>query len=38
VPLPHSSGASRWHQAAANRQLIQQAIDLIAEHYKMIFR
>jgi uracil-DNA glycosylase len=37
VPLPHPSGASRWHQLAANRQLIQKAIDLIAEQYKSIF-
>jgi uracil-DNA glycosylase len=37
VPLPHPSGASRWHQAAANRLLIQQAIDLIGEHYRTIF-
>ena len=38
IPLPHPSGASRWHQAAANRQLIQKAIELIAEHYDTIFR
>ena len=38
VPLPHPSGASRWHQAPANRLLIQQAIDLIAEHYQSIFQ
>lgn len=30
VPLPHPSGASRWHQIEANRQLIQQAIHKIA--------
>ncbi len=36
VPLPHPSGASRWHQAAGNRQLIQKAIELIAGHYKSI--
>ena len=29
VPLPHPSGASRWHQIEANRKLIQQAIDKI---------
>ncbi len=29
IPLPHPSGASRWHQIEANRQRIQQAIDLI---------
>jgi len=37
VPLPHPSGASRWHQVEANRHLIQKAIELIAEHYKSIF-
>lgn len=30
IPLPHPSGASRWHQSAANRELIQQAIERIA--------
>ncbi len=37
VPLPHSSGASRWHQSAENRTLIDQAIDLIANHYQRLF-
>lgn len=37
VPLPHSSGASRWHQIAENRELIKQAISLIETHYKAIF-
>jgi len=37
VPLPHSSGASRWHQTEANRLLIQQSIDLIARHYQALF-
>ena len=36
VPLPHSSGASRWHQIESNRVLIQQAIDLIRSHIKRI--
>ena len=31
IPLPHSSGASRWHQSESNRKLIRQAIELIAE-------
>jgi uracil-DNA glycosylase len=30
IPLPHPSGASRWHQSEANRALIRQAIELIA--------
>ena len=29
IPLPHSSGASRWHQTEENRALIQKAIELI---------
>jgi uracil-DNA glycosylase family 4 len=37
VPLPHSSGASRWHQTADNRALIEQAIQLIARHYLSLF-
>ncbi len=37
VPLPHSSGASRWHQSSDNRLLIQQAIDLIAGQVRRLF-
>lgn len=37
VPLPHSSGASRWHQSAENRVLIENAIGLIGEHYERLF-
>jgi uracil-DNA glycosylase len=37
IPLPHSSGASRWHQIAENRALIDQAIELIAAHYSRLF-
>jgi uracil-DNA glycosylase len=29
VPLPHPSGASRWHQIAANRERIHMAMGLI---------
>ena len=29
MPLPHPSGASRWHQSQDNRTLIDQAIALI---------
>lgn len=32
VPLPHPSGASRWHQAEAHRDLIQRAIERIRLH------
>lgn len=37
VPLPHPSGASRWHQIEANRALIRTAIDLIRSHYSQLF-
>jgi uracil-DNA glycosylase len=29
IPLPHPSGASRWHQSEENRLLIQKAIETI---------
>jgi uracil-DNA glycosylase len=32
VPLPHSSGASRWHQSEANRELIEQALQRLDSH------
>jgi uracil-DNA glycosylase len=38
VPLPHPSGASRWHQIEANRTLVDQAIVLIRDHYQRIFQ
>ncbi|MEK6222448.1 MAG: uracil-DNA glycosylase family protein [Chloroflexota bacterium] len=38
VPVPHSSGASRWHQSSENRALIDQAIKLIAGHKKRLFK
>jgi uracil-DNA glycosylase len=37
IPLPHSSGASRWHQIDQNRQLISTAINLIKGHKERIF-
>ena len=37
IPLPHPSGASRWHQIETNRALIDQAIDLILSHFETIF-
>ncbi len=37
IPLPHSSGASRWHQTEENRELIQKAIELIRGHYEKLF-
>jgi uracil-DNA glycosylase len=36
VPLPHSSGASRWHQTPENRKHIQEAIQLIAKRFQEI--
>jgi uracil-DNA glycosylase len=32
VPLPHPSGASRWHQIGSNKLLIEQGIGLIRGH------
>jgi uracil-DNA glycosylase len=29
IPLPHPSGASRWHQLEKNRDLIKQAVTLL---------
>ena len=37
VPLPHPSGASRWHQTESNRALVDQAICLIRKHVELIF-
>ncbi len=37
IPLPHSSGASRWHQIEENRRLIDQAIDLIKMQKGLVF-
>ena len=40
VPLPHPSGASRWHQIEANRMRVSQAVHLLKEQYqrKFIYR
>ena len=37
IPVPHSSGASRWHQTEENRALIEDAIALIRSHYQRLF-
>jgi len=37
VPLPHPSGASRWHQSAENRERVRQAVTLIATHVNGMF-
>jgi uracil-DNA glycosylase len=31
IPLPHPSGASRWHQSAENRERVRQAVGLIRQ-------
>jgi uracil-DNA glycosylase len=31
LPLPHSSGVSRWLNDPANRALVDRAIELLAE-------
>jgi uracil-DNA glycosylase len=37
VPLPHPSGASRWHQDEANREKIKHAVLLIRDHFRRIY-
>ena len=37
IPLPHPSGASRWHQSEENRILIEKAIRVISKRKKEIF-
>jgi len=37
VPLPHPSGASRWHQIEANHALIDRSITHIKRHMNNIF-
>jgi len=36
IPLPHPSGASRWHQSQDNRGWIDKAIELIARQFSRI--
>lgn len=36
IPLPHPSGASRWHQIPANRARIERAIRLLAKHRRRL--
>lgn len=36
IPLPHPSGASRWHQIAGNRRRIEKAIRLIEEQRRLL--
>ncbi len=37
VPLPHTSGASRWHQLEENRLRVRQAVSLIAKHVERLY-
>ena len=37
IPLPHPSGASRWHQIEENRALIDAAVGLIQKRYQQLF-
>lgn len=37
IPLPHPSGASRWHQIKAHREMIDQAVKRIEIRSKEIF-
>jgi uracil-DNA glycosylase len=32
IPLPHPSGASTWHRMTPGKVLLEQALDLLAEH------
>lgn len=36
IPLPHPSGASRWHQSEANRAKIRQAVALLAARMRAL--
>lgn len=32
IPLPHPSGASTWHRMSPGKELLAQALELIAQH------
>jgi uracil-DNA glycosylase len=36
APLPHPSGASRWHQGEENRQRIRRAVLRIEQVWEML--
>lgn len=36
IPLPHPSGASRWHQLEDNRRRIDRAVTLLAVHVRRL--
>ena len=37
IPLPHPSGASRWHQSDLNRERVAQAVELIGTRVAEIY-
>lgn len=37
VPLPHPSGASRWHQIPEHQELLEKAVDIIHIHAKQLY-
>jgi len=37
IPLPHPSGASRWHQIESNRARIARAMQLLAGHVQRLY-
>ncbi len=32
IPLPHPSGASTWHRMSPGKELLAQALELLAKH------
>ena len=36
IPLPHPSGASRWHQSEVNREKIRRAVALLAARMRAL--
>lgn len=38
IPLPHPSGASSWIHAPGHKRLLQNALELIAGHWKSLHR
>lgn len=38
IPLPHPSGASRWHQSEVNRERVREAVQRIKKHRQDVFK
>lgn len=32
IPLPHPSGASTWHRTSPGKELLEQALNIVAQH------